>query len=469
MGFWERRATHVIVLLAVGAAVFLPLLGQVQHIDGREARHAKIAQTMLQTGLYSVPYVNGRPYIDKPPLFNWVEAFLYWATGHAKDPSFLLARLPSVLCAVVIMLCTYVLGARWLSARAGFLAGLIWTTSWLVMEWGRFSRPDMMLAALILTAIVLTDSAAAAGPGWRRVAFWCGACAVLSAATLSKGPQSLFYWGVATAALWPARAERRLPPLWLVPIGLAIIAAPVTAWLLEAEHVHPGHFRDLTGYQFGKGLVEHPKRIVFYFDQIMVRTMPWGFFVVGAVYWLVRRVRRSGYDSAAVPGVVLAACLIALTILTNKGAHYMLPVLPMWALLLGMFLDRALDCRRKAGPEAPAAPEQLPPWAFEWPLAVSLAALALLATWAAFYFGPRVNYGWEGVIVFLATVAGLGAAGLMALLRKRAVKAFVILCVALALIGAAINPVKSVYGPQEPSEWAQVLSGSGPSPALPTD
>jgi 4-amino-4-deoxy-L-arabinose transferase-like glycosyltransferase len=463
LSLYQRRAVHVAALLLVAAAVFLPRLGEVKDIDGREARHAKIAQTMLQTGVYSVPYVNGRPYIDKPPLFNWVEALFYRLSGRV---SFLVARLSSVLCAIGVTLGLYVLGGRWLSRRAGFLAALIWTTSWLVIEWARFSRPDMMLAALVFLAIVLTDFAATAGPGRRRTAFWCGAAVALGAATLSKGPQCLFYWGVATAALWPVRGGRRVPPPGLLLLACAIIGVIVAAWLIPAERFHPGHLRALLGYQFGEGLVEHPKRISFYFDQVLMRTVPWGFFVVGAAIYLVRRMRRTGYDVVAVPGVVVAVCLVSLTILTNKGAHYLLPVLPMWALLLGMFADRALaGCGGDAEPGA----EGVPCRTFASTLGLCLALVATMAAGGAVYLGPRVHGHATAVVAFFVLLAGLSAAGLGALVRRRTSLAFGVLCAALVLAAAALYPIRTLYGPQGPSQWAGIFADSGPLPEAPPE
>ncbi len=459
MNFWDRTTAHVVILLAFAAFILLPFLGEVRYVDGREGRHAKIAQTMVETGVYSVPYVNGKPYIDKPPLFNWTEALLYKLAGGAAAATFLLARLPSAACAVLAMLCVYVLGRRWFSVRAGFLSALIWITSFLVVQWGHFARPDMMLAGLVVLAVLLADSAAAAGPGWRRVAWWCAASVALGAATLSKGPQSLFFWIVPVAALWPVRGGRRVPPLHLLALAAVIVGLMAVAWLIPAEHFHPGHLKELLGYQFGEGLVEHPKRITLCLDEMFARTVPWAAFIFGAGYWTVRKVRREGYSAAVVPGLTAAVGLIALTILPNKRAHYLLPVAPFWMLLLGMFLDRALACRTEGETEPSGL--GLRSWTFEWPLGICLGLATPAAVAASVYLGRHVHGGGTVLTVFFAGMAVLSGAGLYALLRRRARRAFVILCAVAVLVAVAAQPVSTLYSPPGVSERALPLLSPG--------
>lgn len=157
----HAAATHVAMMLLLGAAVFLPALGQEKTFESREARQAEIARTMAESGKYAVPLLFGRPHIDKAPLFNWTVAALFKLTGRVD---FLMARLPSAMSAIASMLVVYLLGRRRLTARAGVIAAGIWATSWMAIEWGRASRMDMMMAFLVLCGALLADIAAALYP-----------------------------------------------------------------------------------------------------------------------------------------------------------------------------------------------------------------------------------------------------------------------------------------------------------------
>jgi 4-amino-4-deoxy-L-arabinose transferase-like glycosyltransferase len=431
------------VLLLVGAAVFLPALGQEESVNGTEAIHAEIARNMLENGDYLVPRLTGRPYIDKPPLFNWSVAALFRLTGRVD---FTQARLPSAICSIAAMLGIYFLGRRWCSARAGVYAALIWGTSWLVVEWGRFGQMDMMMTCLIFYAVFLADVAAAQERRGSRLVAWLAASALIAAATLSKTPAALLYFFVGAACLWRVRRGRWLPNLSLLLLTAAVTGIAWAAWLVPAERQHPGHIRELVHYQFGEGPTEHPARITLYFDQLLIRTAPWTFFAVGAGWWAVRRVRRCGYDLAAAPALFSAVCLVIMTAFPNKREHYLLPMLPMWSLLLGGFLDRTLTLRREGGREHEA---ELPSrWLFNWPLRLSLALLWVGAAALAVYWAVSASRRLAAGILLCAAVAAAATWGLAAARRARDDRALAMLFLAWFLVMATAYPLTlEVFNP----------------------
>jgi 4-amino-4-deoxy-L-arabinose transferase-like glycosyltransferase len=427
---------EVAVLLALGAAVFLPNLGQEIAIESREARHAEIARTMLATGEYMVPVVMGRPYVDKPPLFNWAAAGLFALTGRAD---FTIARLPSALCAIASMLGVYILGRRWLTPRAGVLAAAIWATSWLAVEWGRAARMDMMMTCLVLYGVIVADFAATAQSGRRQAFIWLAACAVIGIAALSKGPIVLFFFFTAVVALWRARCKRWVPPVWLLVAGLGIIALPFAVWIAAAEHLHPGHLKALFGYQLGEGLVQHPRRITLFFDQLILRTMPWALFAVGGCYLAALKFRRGGYAREHIAPAVVLVCLIVMTFVPNRRALYLLPMLPMWVLFLGGFIDWALATRSGDSGSGENV-ERLPGWAFDWTvtgtcIGFTVTLAGLLMTWVA----AAREHKAAGTVVFGVAFAII-TASLLAALRRKPVRAAMGLLVSLCITAAAAYP-----------------------------
>ena len=75
-----------------------------------EGRYAEIPREMLQRGEWVVPYLQGEPYLDKPPLFYWLVMLSYRAFGfHAGA-----ARLVPALAIHGCVLLTYLLGRRFL-------------------------------------------------------------------------------------------------------------------------------------------------------------------------------------------------------------------------------------------------------------------------------------------------------------------------------------------------------------------
>lgn len=60
---------------------------------GDEGIRADVALEMLLSGNYLVPTINGEPYLNKPPLYNWILAGAFTLLGRADEWA---ARLPTV-------------------------------------------------------------------------------------------------------------------------------------------------------------------------------------------------------------------------------------------------------------------------------------------------------------------------------------------------------------------------------------
>lgn len=444
---------HIVLLLALGAAVFLPSLGRETGLDDREARHAEIAREMAQSGEYLVPYVLGKPYIDKPPLFNVSVALMFQLTGRVD---FWTARLPGALCSMAMILAIYLLGRRWYNARTGLWAAAIWATSWIVVEWGRTARMDMMMAGLILFGILLADVAVAGLRQWTRAALWCAASLLIAGAVLSKGPQALFFFAVAFVCFWRARRGRWLPP-WRYWISLVVIVGGVAAgWAVITELRHQGHLQAMMNYEYQVGVVGHLKRPWLYFDQLLIRTAPWGLFSVGAIYWLVRRWRRSGCDRTLVPFLAFAVSIIVMTFVPNKREHYLLPILPLWALFLAGFLDSAVSERQRpleqGGPAR--AGRAIPRWAFELPLYVCLIGFAALACGGGGWWLTSKHAG-KAVSAAVFGIALVGAAaGIHRAVRGAKPLAVALLMLTAVLLAMAATPVMKRYLISPPPEVA---------------
>jgi len=435
----RTRATfiEVAVVLLVGAAVFLPNLGQEVSLKKNEARHAEIARNMLRTGQYAVPYTCGKLYIDKPPLYNWAVAALSYATDRAD---LLMARLASALSAILAALATYILGRRWFSPRAGVFAAVMWITSWMAVEWGRFARMDMMMAALILCGVLLADMAAAA-QGRRRTALWLAACLTVGLSSLTKNLLVLFFFAPAAVAIWRARQGRWLMPIRLAVAGLLVSILPYAIWAAAAEMARPGHLAAMWNYQGGEGIVEHPGGIAVYLVGLPAQTLPWVAFIGGAAYLSYRRLRRWGFDPTVIPAFTTLVCLVLISIMPSKRPHYALPMLPFWMLWLGGFVDEAVRSRAGGQGAGTSMPGDMPWWAFELPLGGALIGLVGFLGWGIAYWVTHAYlYKVTGALIGGAVALG-AAAGAMCAFRHRFGHAVHILFGSLVALAVAGYPV----------------------------
>ncbi|MDP5031695.1 glycosyltransferase family 39 protein [Paraglaciecola sp.] len=106
-----------------GLAVFMIFigLGLRDPWPADEPRFAQIAMEMVHSGQWFFPSRAGELYPDKPPIFMWSIAFFYWLTG-SINIAFLL---PSALSGLVTMYLVYSLGRRLWSNRIGFYAAIL--------------------------------------------------------------------------------------------------------------------------------------------------------------------------------------------------------------------------------------------------------------------------------------------------------------------------------------------------------
>ncbi len=447
----DMTLVHVVWMLALGVAVFLPALGRETGVDDREARHVEIAREMVQTGEYLVPHVLGKPYVDKPPLFNISVALMFELTGRID---WLTARLPGALCSIAMVLAIYALGRRWYNPRAGIWAAVIWSTSWMVIEWGRTARMDMMMAGLILFGILLADVAVTAAGKWARAVLWCAASLVIAGAVLSKGPQALFYFAVVFVLMWRARRGRWLAPAQYWVVLVVIVGGLAAGWAWITELRDPGHLRKMMEYQYNVGVVGHLKRPWLYFDQVLLQTAPWSLFSVGAICWLIRRLRRSGFDLLVVPFIAFAIFIIVMTFVPNKREHYLLPLLPLWSLFIAGFLNSAVIERQGPSGQIPDAPRTTPRWGFELPLCVCLIGLLIFLPAGSIWWLASKHAG-KGMGVAVMSLAFIGAAaGTWFCFRGAKARAVNLLMLAAIILAVAATPVIRGYLEKRPPKIA---------------
>ena len=147
---WKR----VGALVGLSALCLLPSLGNSGRLSYHEAIWAQSAREMLERGDFWVPSLDGRPWLEKPPLGVWPIAVAGWLFGGVDET---VARLPSVLAAISLAVAVATFTARRFGGGLGLLAGSIQVTSiWLVTH-GRLAEVDVTLVCLTTWAVVAFD------------------------------------------------------------------------------------------------------------------------------------------------------------------------------------------------------------------------------------------------------------------------------------------------------------------------
>ena len=159
---------------------------------------------------------------------------------------------------------------------------------------------------------------------------------VITGAALVGGPAIWYFFA--------ARGYRRLPGLLPASVpGLVLMIAPFALWMWYTQHMFPGA-ENVWGSQIadravGAGRWQDSKPPGYYLASLIGLASPWVVLLPGA--FAVARMKRFRQDGKAL--VFLFVWVVALVMLFNsnvgKRSHYLLPVAPALALLVGYCLN----------------------------------------------------------------------------------------------------------------------------------
>jgi 4-amino-4-deoxy-L-arabinose transferase-like glycosyltransferase len=406
------RLTHLACLIGLAALALFPGLGGSARLSYHEAFVAQGAREILNSGEWLYPTIGGLPWLEKPPLPWWLTAALGRISGGVNET---VARVPSALAAMALVLGVALLAARHFGPSISLLAGAVQaTTAWTVFR-GRLAESDVLLACLITWSLVAFDellSAAAeptANPGgeeprWRlaRWAFF----GLLGATSLVKGigfGAAIVLPIVAGMLLWQRDGVtfRRLcfPAGWFLAIALAL------AWplLMIARHgggaialwtTHVAYRLSGPGPFAGEPWWE-------YVPTLLAQALPWTPVAAAGSYRSLGRALalqlvgpgcRDRQTHARFPSVVVrgdrllwvwtAAPLALLALPTVKNAHYAIAAQVPWSIWAALAIASMGERLRRQGWARPSL--RAAAWG-------GFATLALLYGTCLWLIAPRVD------------------------------------------------------------------------------
>lgn len=402
------------VVLVATALLTRPLLP----VD--ETRYVGVAWEMWVRGDFLVPFKNGMPYSDKPPLLFWLMQAGWWVFGVNE----LWPRLVAPLVGLGCLGLTAVLARRlwpdqsaaatlapWLLFGCVFVAGFTTLTQF-----------DLLIVFCTLLGMLgMQRAATGLGSGWLIVGLAIGL------GLLSKGPVILLHLLPAALLghLWVDRACLKGWMCWYGGTFAALLlgALIALAWALPAAEAGGEAYRNAIFWgQTAERMVDsfaHKAPVWWYLPWLPVLLLPWALWP--PLWRAARTAGRAAWRERPVRFLLCWALpvFIAMSLISGKQVKYLLPIFPALALLGAYWLARA---------EQDWRPRR------QWLATALLAAPALLFAFAAVRdLGARLH--WAGAIEPLWGFAFAVAALLWWLWRPRTLAAAVR---ALALAGVVV-------------------------------
>ncbi len=327
----DRRllaALCLLLLLALGFVLFADL-GASGLLGPDEPRYAQIGRGMAESGDWTTPRLNGRPWYEKPPLLYWLAA-LGFSAGLDDDSA---PRAPVALLSLAALALWGWLLYRLESASLALAATAILATTagWPVLS--MVAVTDLPLAACFMLALgfgVLSVERRSLPPAILAGVF-------LGFAMLAKGLVPLVL--LAPFLFWARSAWRLILPL----AAAAVLAA--APWYLAMTARHGWAFIDVFFLQhhfgrFSSEALQHVRPFWFYVPVAAAGLFPWTPLVRHFDNSLWRDPRNRVWLWTAAFGFVF------FSLSTNKLPAYLLPLFPACSVLLARSLLRVQSAGR---------------------------------------------------------------------------------------------------------------------------
>jgi 4-amino-4-deoxy-L-arabinose transferase-like glycosyltransferase len=214
-------------------------LGSFGILDNNEGLYAEISREMLASHdwrQWVIPYLNGLPYLEKPPLLYWLTALSFAVFGESEWSARLVPTLSGLAC---------VAGMLWFGStvkrpQAARLAAIMFVSGTGVTAMSHVLMFDMLLCALLTAALAC---------GYRYLLedkrrFLRLASAFLGFAVMAKGVVALTLFGLVVIIfmLGTARSMRdfgRACGKWLDRWAILIFVAIAIPWHVAASISEP--------------------------------------------------------------------------------------------------------------------------------------------------------------------------------------------------------------------------------------
>ena len=312
-----------------------------------EARLPQCSRDMLAAGEWLLPFSGARPWLERPPFPHWIELIVGHVFG-SLDKVWIV-RLPSALMGLLTLLLVAWSATRLFDRKTGLLSGLTLATMYEFYFYAGQAEDDIFLAFLVAVCFALFVSTEFPPGGapldtrrhflgnrpWKVWAFFL----VLGMTSLAKGPfvgaiEVVAATGSFLLLTWSKKRLWRYIWLW----GAIIFAAVTVSWSVYAAQRYPSLWANYK-YDFTGPFGHEPKW--YYFVCILWTTAPWTpFWILGLV--LTWRSRNENPHSKTFLLCWVLAPLLAVSVPARKHHHYLVAILPAYAVLAAIGL-RQLD------------------------------------------------------------------------------------------------------------------------------
>jgi len=329
----------LLLLLVLGLLLFATGLGGHDLWAPDEPDIGEVVREIHLSGSWAVLRDNQQLYFEKPPLYPWLGALFSIPAGR---PTEFALRLPSSLAALFGLLVMFWLGRSLFGRRTGALAAVILATTYGYFMEGRWAHPDMLWTFWLMLSCLAFHRAyrAGGGAGWMAVFYLA-----IGLANLTKGPHGLLIPLLAVLVFLASSHDlafvRRMGLLWGLPLSLVPFGFWVAAYRGTGEAFPLEALLQRLTHRFTSG-EHHAQPFYHVLISLPLEFFPWIILLPAALRLTFPRPgARPDRDNAYVYSWAIVIFSVFAVSVEKRGV-YLLPLLPLLALLVARLWDLAL-------------------------------------------------------------------------------------------------------------------------------
>lgn len=328
MNLVYRLSTVALLILFCGL-IYFPFIGEVNLFDWDETLVASVSKEMFINNSYLRPLLNHELYLEKPPLFHWMQCFSYNYLGIKEYAS----RIPNAICGLLVVLTLFKMGRRLFSKSFGITWAIIYLSLFLPQLYHKTGLYEpwfnffIFLSLYNMTRII--EMRQERGDGFYKRSdlskslFWSAFACV--GALMVKGIEAYFiiilcYWGVFIAS----SAKYGLGYFNIFKWTLLVFAI-ISIWVFVEYRTHgTDYLVAFYNYQLTDINIERvswTKKISFHFIILLIGCFP-------ASIIAFNTLRPKTYESniQQIFRLMMVSCLIVVfliaTFIKHKVVHY---------------------------------------------------------------------------------------------------------------------------------------------------
>ena len=342
-----------IAILLLALIVTLLGLGSYGLYEPHEGHFAMVGQEMIWRNNWITPYLNGSPYLNKPPLLYWLIATAITILGSTEFS----ARLPIGLTGWLGIVITWKWTRELWGINPSRTAALMLSVT---LGWFIFTHQiliDVLLATLLLSSNYFLWRLLYQPRSWIN---WFGAYVSLAFCILTKGLIGVVFPLIGCFGLILVRQDWKIIKRIKLDRGLLLILAIAIPWFVAVELANPGfihyfvineHFERLLDRRFPPDYEVSKISAVGYLAITACWCFPWVLFLPSVIKFTWQEWQRGFMNNASVlerknsDGIFLLATAAILPVvlflpLASRLIYYSIPAIAPYVILCAGWWDK---------------------------------------------------------------------------------------------------------------------------------